>query len=154
MSTVTPLPPIPTPAIVPPIQTTQLILNTPSLTIPSPRVGPTLIPTSQSTQDPPSPSNPVPTPRVGSTLIPVFQSETIKRQTTLTTNNTPITPRNKIIVVFPSLSHPLSPYPNFANQNAILSQFVLSAILIAHAPDTPKLPTTYPTFHYSTRAMQ
>ena len=106
MSAVTPLPPIPTPAIVPPIQTTQLILNTPSLTIPSPRVGPTLIPTSQTTQDPLSPSNPVPTPRVGSTLIPVFQSETIKRQITLTTNNSPIIPRNKLIVVFPSITPP------------------------------------------------
>ena len=106
VSTVTLLPPIPTPAIVPPIQTTPLILDTPSLAIPSPRVDPTLIPTSQPTQDPPSPSNPVPTPRVGSTLISVFQSETIKPQTTLTTNNIPITPRNKLIVVFPSITPP------------------------------------------------
>ena len=60
------------------------ILSTPSPATLSPRVGPTLIPTSQPTETPPYPRDPVPPPRVGPTFIPISQPDNLE------TNNTTI----------------------------------------------------------------
>ena len=43
---------------------------------------------------------------------------------------------------------------NFANQNNIHSRFVLPDKATVYAPNTPKLPTSYPIFNHYTCAIQ
>ena len=65
---------------------------------------PTLILSSQSTQDPPPPSIYMPSSSVDLALIHASQSQTDKPITTLTTNNIPITPHDKLIFYPSSLT--------------------------------------------------
>ena len=87
-------------------------------------------------------------------MISSYQLETNKPTTTLTTNNNPVTPRDKLNVVSSSITPSTVFRPKLRQSKYIQSRFVLPDIATTHDPDTPKLPTSYPIYNHYTCAIQ